>query len=131
MRPDIAEIVRGADIGGWRPVKIEHGDRTIEVLLPPDAKLLGMREFAPLAHPADEIRRSLEDPVGTLPLARIIEAKGKSARDLSVCITTSDITRPVPYKGEGGILDPLLRILHGCGVQREHVTLLVLSLIHI
>ncbi|HEX7524634.1 MAG TPA: nickel-dependent lactate racemase, partial [Candidatus Deferrimicrobium sp.] len=125
MRPDIAEIVRGADIGGWTPVKIEHGDRTIEVLLPPDAKMLGMREFAPLAHPADEIRRSLEDPVGTPPLARIIEAKGKPARDLSVCITTSDITRPVPYKGDGGILDPLLLILHDCGVRRENVMLLI------
>ena len=125
MRPDIADIVRGADIGGWRPVEIEHGDRTIEVLLPPGAKTLGMQEFAPLARPADEIRRSLEDPVGTPPLPKIIEAKGKPARELSVCITTSDITRPVPYKGEGGILDPLLRILHGCGVRRENVTLLV------
>ena len=125
MRPDIADIVRGADIGGWRPVKVEHGDRTIEVLLPSDAKTLGMREFAPLAHPADEIRRSLEDPVGTPRLGKIIEAKGKPARDLSVCITTSDITRPVPYKGEGGILDPLLRILNDCGVRRENVTLLV------
>ena len=42
--------------------------------LPPGAKTLRMREFAPLARPADEIRRSLEDPVGTLPLAKIIEA---------------------------------------------------------
>jgi len=125
VRPDIADIVRGADIGGWRPVEIEHGDRTIEVLLPPGAKTLGMREFAPLARPADEIRRSLEDPVGTPPLAKIIEAKGKPARDLSVCITTSDIPRPVPYRGKGGILDPLLGILHRCGVRRENVTLLV------
>jgi nickel-dependent lactate racemase len=125
VRPDIADIVRGADIGGWRPVEIGYGDRTIEVLLPPGAKTLGMREYAPLARPVDEIRRSLEDPVGTPSLAKIIEAKGKPARDLSVCITTSDITRPVPYKGKGGILDPLLRILHGCGVRRENVTLLV------
>lgn len=125
MRPDIADIVRGADIGGWRPVEIEHGDRTIEVLLPPGAETLGMREFAPLARPADEIRRSLEAPIGTPPLPKIIEAKGKPAGKLSVCIATSDITRPVPYKGESGILDPLLRILHDCGVPRENVTLLV------
>ena len=125
MRPDIADIVRDADIGGWRPVEIELGDRTIEVLLPPGAESLGMREFAPLARPADEIRRSLEDPVGTPPLPKIIDAKGKPAEKVSVCITTSDITRPVPYKGESGILDPLLRILHGCGVRKENVTLLV------
>lgn len=125
MRPDIADIVRGADIRRWKPVELEHGDRTIEVLLPPGARMLGMREFAPLARPAEEILRSLEAPIGTPPLAKLIEAKGKPARDLSVCIATSDITRPVPYKGEGGILDPLLRILHGCGVRRENVTLLV------
>ncbi|MGZ8447624.1 MAG: nickel-dependent lactate racemase family protein [Candidatus Deferrimicrobiaceae bacterium] len=125
MRPDIAGIVHGADIGQWKPVEIEYGDRTIEVLLPPGVKTLGMREFDPLARPAEEIRRSLEDPVGTPPLSKIIGAKGKPAGELSVCITTSDITRPVPYKGEGGILDPLLRILLGCGVRKENVTLLV------
>ncbi|MGZ8432464.1 MAG: lactate racemase domain-containing protein, partial [Candidatus Deferrimicrobiaceae bacterium] len=102
MRPDIAGIVHGADIGQWKPVEIEYGDRTIEVLLPPGVKTLGMREFDPLARPAEEIRRSLEDPVGTSPLPKIIEAKGKPAGNLSMCITTSDITRPVPYKGEGG-----------------------------
>ena len=42
-----------------------------------------------------------------------------------MCIATSDITRPVPYKGEAGILDPLLDILLGTGVRREHVTLVV------
>jgi nickel-dependent lactate racemase len=125
MRPDIADIVRRADVAGWTPVEIEHGDRTIEILLPPGADTLGMREFAPLARPSEAILRALEDPIGTPPLAKIIEAKGKPAEEISVCITTSDITRPVPYKGESGILDPLLRILHACGVRREQVTLLV------
>jgi nickel-dependent lactate racemase len=125
LRPEVASIVRGADIGRWKPVEVECGDHAIKVLLPPDAKTLGMREFAPLARPRDEIRLSLEEPVGTPPLPQILKAKGKPAGDLSVCITTSDITRPVPYKEEGGILDPLLEILHEGGVPREHVTLLV------
>jgi len=98
MRSDIAAVVRGADIRRWKPVEIEHGDRTIEVLLPPGAKTLRMREFAPLARPADEIRRSLEAPIGAVPLPDILKTKGKPAGKLSVCITTSDITRPVPYK---------------------------------
>jgi nickel-dependent lactate racemase len=125
MRYDVAGAVRGADISRWKPVEIECGDHAIEVLLPPGTETLGMREFAPLARPQGEIRRSLEAPIGTPPLPQILKAKGKPAGDLSVCITTSDITRPVPYKGEGGILDPLLEILHGCGVRREQVTLLV------
>jgi nickel-dependent lactate racemase len=125
VRGDVNGVVRGADIRGWKPVEVECGEHAIEVLVPPDTKTLGMREFAPLARPRDEIRLSLEDPIGAPPLPRILKAKGKPARELSVCITTSDITRPVPYKAERGILDPLLEILHGCGVSQEQVTLLV------
>ncbi len=125
MRSDIAGVVRGADTRHWKPVEIECGDQGLQVFLPPDAKTLGMREFAPLARPQDEIRLALEAPIGTAPLPVILKSKGKPAGEISVCITTSDITRPVPYKGESGILDPLLRILHGCGVGREQVTLLV------
>jgi nickel-dependent lactate racemase len=125
MRSDVAGVVRGAVINHWKPVEVECGDHAIEVLVPPAVKMLGMREFAPLARPRDEIRLSLEDPIGTPSLSQILKAKGKPAGDLSVCIATSDITRPVPYKAEGGILDPLLEILHGCGVRRENVTLLV------
>jgi len=125
MRPDVAEIVRNADTRGWKPVEVEHGDRFLEILVPPGSKTLGMREFPPLARPRDEIRLSLSTPIGTPPLPEIVKGKGKPAGKLTVCITTSDITRPVPYRGESGILDPLLEILHGCGVRRENVTLLV------
>jgi len=125
MRSDVAGVVRGADISRWKTAEVECGDHTVEVLVPPDTKTLGMREFAPLTRPREEIRLSLEEPVGTPPLPQILQAKGKPAGELSVCITTSDITRPVPYKSEDGILEPLLDTLHRCGVRREHVTLLV------
>ncbi|MBP2674532.1 MAG: hypothetical protein H6Q84_1372 [Deltaproteobacteria bacterium] len=125
MRPDVAGIVRDADTSLWKPVAIECVDHEIEVLVPPGAKTLGMREFPALSRPREEIRLSLEDPIGTPPLAQVLKTKGKPAGKITVCIATSDITRPVPYKGEAGILDPLLEILHGCGVRRENVTLLV------
>ncbi|MBE0604001.1 MAG: DUF2088 domain-containing protein, partial [Deltaproteobacteria bacterium] len=125
MRPDVAGVVRGADISDWKPVSFELGDREMEILLPPGAKTLGMREFPPLSRPKEEIRLSLEQPIGTPPLPQILKEKGKPAGTLTVCIATSDITRPVPYKGEGGIFEPLLGILHECGIRREHVTLLV------
>jgi nickel-dependent lactate racemase len=125
MRPDVAGAVRGADTGNWTPVALEYGDREIEILVPPGTKTLGMREFPPLARPREEIRLSLEKPIGTAPLPAILRGKGKPPEDLTVCIATSDITRPVPYRGENGILDPLLGTLHECGVRRENVTLLV------
>jgi len=125
MRPDVAGVVRGADISRWKAAEVECGDHAIEILVPPDTKTLGMREFAPLARPQEEIRLSLEEPVGTPPLPQILRGKGKPAAELSVCIATSDITRPVPYKSKSGILEPLLETLQRCGVRRERVMLLV------
>ncbi len=125
MRPDVAGVVHGADTGNWSPVALEYGDQEIEILVPPGTDTLGMREFPPLSGPKEEIRLSMEEPIGTAPLSRILKAKGKPAEKLTVCIATSDITRPVPYKGRNGILDPLLEILHECGIRRENVTLLV------
>ena len=113
MRQDIAAAVRGADIRDWRPVEVEYADRNIEVRVPPGTRELRMPDIPPLARPEEAIRESFEAPIGTPPLPGILESKGKPAEKLTVCIATSDITRPVPYKGDAGILDPLLAILHG------------------
>ena len=125
MRQDIAAAVRGADISDWRPVEVEYADRNIEVRVPPGTRELRMPDIPPLARPGEAIRESFDAPIGTPPLPGILKSKGKPAEKLTVCIATSDITRPVPYKGDAGILDPLLAILHDAGVRRENVTLLV------
>jgi nickel-dependent lactate racemase len=121
----VAARNQAAGLTGWRPVRIEYGASDFEVRVPPDCRVLAMPEAPPLASPREAIRTALQQPIGTPPLTEILRAKGKPAADLSVCITTSDITRPVPYKGEAGILAPLLQMLHECGVRRERVTLLV------
>ncbi len=125
MRPDVAGVVRGADISSWKPVSLELGDHETEILVRPARRRWGCGSSLPLSRPGEEILLSLEEPIGTPPLPQILKAKGKPAGKLTVCIATSDITRPVPYKGESGILEPLLGILHECGVRRENVTLLV------
>jgi nickel-dependent lactate racemase len=84
-----------------------------------------MKETMPLPDPAAAIRAAIARPIGTAPLADLAAAKGKDPAALTVCIATSDITRPVPYQGPAGILAPLLDALHRAGVRREHVTLLV------
>jgi nickel-dependent lactate racemase len=84
-----------------------------------------MSEVPPQAHPREAIRRSIHRPIGCRPLPEILQAAGKPVGDLTVCMTTSDITRPVPYKGDTGILPPLLALLHQAGVRRQNVTLLV------
>ena len=125
MKPDIARIVNDTDISRWTRVEVEYGARTLEIRVPANCQVLEMGEVQPLARAREAIRRSIHRPIGCRPLPEILRAAGKAPGDLTVCITTSDITRPVPYKGETGILPPLLALLHESGVRRENVTLLV------
>ncbi len=125
MKAEIEAVVRGADLAGWEPVEVEYGSRSFPVLLPGGSRVLEMNEVAPLLDPAARMRACLEAPIGSRPLPAILLGKGKPVANLTVCITTSDITRPVPYKGDSGILRPLLAILHGAGISRENVTLVV------
>lgn len=76
MRPDVAGVVRGADISSWKPVPLELGDHETEILVPPGTKTLGMREFPPLSRPKEEILLSLEEPIGTPPCRRSSRRRG-------------------------------------------------------
>ena len=50
--------------------------------------------------------------------------------EMTVAIAVSDITRPVPYKGEAGILSPLLRRLESSGIRKENVKIIVATGMH-
>jgi nickel-dependent lactate racemase len=125
MKADVARIIRGADLTGWKTVEVEYGATAFEVRVPGHCQILEMKEVPPLADARARIRASIYGPIGSRPLPEILRGKGKPVDRLTVCITTSDITRPVPYKGESGILPPLLELLHQAGIRRENVTLLV------
>jgi lactate racemase len=125
MNNEMARTIATADLTGWRTVEVEYGDRLLPIRVPAECRILQMHEVPPLSDPRDAIQRSIQEPIGCPPLPEVLRAKGKPARDLTVCITTSDITRPVPYKGDTGILPPLLGLLHRSGVRKEQITLLV------
>jgi nickel-dependent lactate racemase len=125
MKPEIASILRSADLQGWTEVGVEYGKREIAVRVPPGCRTLEMKETRPLPDAAGAMREAIARPLGSPPLGDIVKAKGKAAGAVTVCIATSDITRPVPYRGEAGILAPMLDALHRAGVRRENVTLLV------
>jgi lactate racemase len=125
MTPALRELLATADLRGWTEVEVEYGNRRIAVRVPPGCATLGMKETAPLPDPAAAIRAAIARPTGSPPLAEIVRAKGKDPATLTVCIATSDITRPVPYRGPGGILGPLLEELRGAGVRAGNVTILV------
>lgn len=125
MKLDVARVVRGADLSGWKEVPVEYGATAFAVRVPETCRILEMKDAPPLADPQASINESLREPIGSRPLPDILKGKGKPADRLTVCITTSDITRPVPYKGPSGILPPLLKLLHRLGIRRENITLLV------
>ena len=51
--------------------------------------------------------------------------KGKPAAELTAAVTVSDITRPVPYRGENGLLRPLLNRLEAAGIPRGNIRIVI------
>ncbi len=81
----------------------------------PDRNLLGIvrpKEVSPARDEAEELRRALENPIGS-PRLRSIVGPGKT-----VAIVASDITRPSP---SAKMLPVLLDELHAGGVEDDDV----------
>lgn len=113
------------DTTDWKEIPVEYGPETISVRVPPDCAIVTMKEMPVLADPTEALEAALSKPIGSLPLEEIIKAKGKSPLDLVAAVTVSDITRPVPYKGEKGMLRPLLSRLERAGIRRGNIKIIV------
>ena len=125
LRRDVKKAVKKIDIGGWKKTSVEFGRNLLEILVPPGCVELSMKSVSPLADPKAEIERALSHPIHSATLEEIVRKKSKGAGELTVAITVSDITRPVPYKGEKGILTPILKRLESSGVQKKNVRIIV------
>jgi nickel-dependent lactate racemase len=125
MRDDIVACIATADTKGWKRIEVELGDEFLEISVPHECEILHMKKMPPLANSKEEVSNALNNPIGAPRLEEIIQSKGRPANKVTVCITVSDITRPVPYKGDNGILSPLLGILEGAGVTRKNIVLVV------
>ncbi len=125
MKPNIKKKIQKIDTTHWKKVDVEFGKERLEISVPPNTVVLSMKTVPVLGSPKSEIEKALAHPIGTPTLEEIIRHKGKPASELKVAITVSDITRPVPYKGEDGILLPLLRRLSQGGIEKDHITIIV------
>ena len=125
MNSSISDIISKADLSGWKKIKVEFGEALLDISVPPNCETLQMKKMPRLAHSKEEIANALNNPIGSPSLDEIIRSKGKPAEELTVCITVSDITRPVPYKGENGILPPLVEIIEKAGVKREKIVIVI------
>ncbi|MFO0880932.1 MAG: nickel-dependent lactate racemase [Gemmataceae bacterium] len=104
-------------------ITLDYGRSGLEVNLPDDRVVgpLAIRPAAPLANPEAAILQTLQNPIGSKPLAEL--ARGRK----NACIVICDITRPVPNKL---LLPPMLRILHEQGMKREDITILIATGLH-
>ncbi len=114
----------------WKQVRIDFDERKLDVRIPPRASVLTMSDALPASDPAAEIEQALARPIHSPPLEDIVRRCGTDSASLQVAVAVSDITRPVPYKGESGLLAPLIRRLETAGVRRENVTLVVATGMH-
>jgi nickel-dependent lactate racemase len=100
---------------------LEFGAEALELSLPEGTDLLALPEDRALERPAAAIRESLTAPIGTAPLAQLVREKRALNPALTAAVVVSDNTRPVPYRGEAGILEPVLNVLRGEKVERIEV----------
>ena len=100
---------------------LEFGREHLKLRLPEGADLLAMSGGEPLADPAGAVRAGLVQPIGSAPLAQLVREKRALKPELVAAVVISDNTRPVPYRGEAGILAPVLDTLRAEGVARIEI----------
>ena len=106
-------------------MKIEYGSGSIDADCPLSFDSLGMRTTGILPDPEQAIRDSYAQPIDSPPLSELARAKLETNPQSTAVIVVSDNTRPVPYRGAGGILIPLLEILLSAGYVQERITILI------
>ncbi len=125
MKSDDIRRREKIDTKGWKRISVEFGQNSLDVSVPPGCVELGMKDVPVLTHPKAEVERAISNPFHSPTLEEIVMKKGKTVGQLTAAITVSDITRPVPYRGDGGILVPLLRRLESCGIPKKNIRIIV------
>jgi len=98
--------------------------------LPSNVDILRMPHPPTLSNPSQAVLDAIARPIESPTLDAVIKGKGKAPGELTACIVISDSTRPVPYKGEAGILWPLVDILLKEGLAAGSILVLVATGTH-
>lgn len=96
-----------------------------ELILPDTTAVYAMKAPPALANADKAIMDALNNPIESESLAAIAKAKLAVNKDATAVIVISDNTRPVPYKGEGNILTPIIQVLFDAGFKADRITALV------
>jgi len=102
----------------------ELGEKTFSIELPDAVKVLHMKGAEKVSAPQKTIANCLAKPIGSDSFDTIIRRKIGEDPDGQAVIVISDNTRPVPYKGDQGILKPLVEKMLEAGVPAANITVL-------
>ena len=106
-----------------RTAELLYGTGRISLRIPERAVVLRGPEIPRVADPAAAVREALRQPVGAASLREVAQAKQPG----SVCITMSDITRPVPNEL---LITAILEELNAVGVPDSACTVLIATGMH-
>lgn len=105
--------------------------KRLEMLsLPDNTFVVDMAKSGSLKDIRSELVSHLENPIGTESLRMLACKKKKKNVSARACIVVSDNTRPVPYKGQDGILVPIVDILNQAGFLDKEIVILVANGMH-
>jgi len=97
-------------------VDLPYGASSLKVDVPENARVVIPEEMPGIPDERAEIRRALDNPIGTASLSQL--ARGKS----DAVIVINDITRPVPSEL---MLEEMLQDLSQAGIKEDNVTVVI------
>ncbi|WP_309400913.1 nickel-dependent lactate racemase [Cerasicoccus maritimus] len=109
---------------------LPFGPSNIALNLPENVEVLSMGTPVALENPVQAVQDALDNSIGSPGLDAVIAHKLALGKDPSAVIVISDNTRPVPYRGESGILWPIVERLLKQGVRSEKIIVLVATGMH-
>lgn len=125
MNSKLLSEIKDIDTSKWKEISFEYGSDILTVCVPENCEIIGMKEIPILSEPRAEYEKALSHPIGCPALAEIVRSKGKPLTELTVAVTVSDITRPVPYSGQNGYLRILLAHIEAAGILRKNITIVI------
>jgi nickel-dependent lactate racemase len=113
-----------------KEVILNLGHSSFQVRVPDHTDVFPMGKSKPLSNSEEKIRNALANPLNCLPLKTLVSQKVKAKPKAKAVVVISDNTRPVPYKGESGILFPLIDEMIKAGIPPSQILLLVATGTH-
>ncbi len=108
--------------------ELEFGNEMLSLHAAAPVDLITLPEAAPLPDPGRAIRDSLCHPLAGPSLIEMAWLTVRRKADAEAVIVVSDNTRPVPYRGADGVLEPIMEALREGGIAR--ITVLVATGTH-